>query len=325
MFLFCRLADYISPNHHVTYALAENRLISHSVMAHIQNQKKMPVELKDLAEYLGYTDEQLKEFADADALKADVDKQFIRRENASKDKDFMKSVNGKLLNSLETKFISTAKDYGIEFNPEETKGVALEKLFEGGFSKLSTASATALKAVEDKIGKPDEVVKEWEGKYNNVLKERDDFKGLLEKTKIEFTGFKEQKETEIKGAKLSFQKEQLLSNVPWKAGIKDIEKQGFLSIVDKSAKFDFDNEGKFIVTDLEGHLIPSKAKHGEFVKPDEYIKELGLKSEVIAVNPHSNGKQVQKQFTPPPPQQQAQVQEPQGRQINNYRPGVSQR
>jgi len=284
----------------------------------------MAVELKDLAEYLGYTDEQLKEFADADALKEDLDKQFIRRENATKDKDFMKSVSGKLLNSLETKFVSTAKEYGVEFKPEEVKGAALEKVFTLGFEKLSNASTTALKAMEDKVGKPDEIVKEWEGKYNTVIKENGDLKKLLDTTKTDFTTFKEQKDAEIKGAKLNFQKEQLLSNVPWKAGIKDIEKQGFLSIVDKSAKFDFDADGKFVVTDLEGHLIPSRAKHGEFVKPDEYIKELGLKSEVIAINPHSTAKTTTKQYIPPVTKTEQQT-EPQGRQINKFRPAVSSR
>lgn len=287
----------------------------------------MAVELKDLAEYLGYTDEQLKEFADADALKEDLDKQFIRRENATKDKDFMKSVSGKLLNSLETKFVSTAKEYGVEFKPEEVKGAALEKVFTLGFEKLSNASTTALKAMEDKVGKPDERVKELEDKFTAAQKERDGFKGLLETTKTEFNTFKEQKETEIKNAKLNFQKEQLLANVPWKAGIKDIEKQGFLSIIEKSAKFDFDTDGKFVVKDLEGNFIPSKAKHGDFVKPDEYIKELGLKSEVIAINPHSNGKPAPKTFIPPTAQNGngGQNTEPQGRKINTFRPGVSSR
>lgn len=287
----------------------------------------MPVELKDAISYIGYTPEELEAFESIDDFKTDYDAKNIKRDQALKDKDFKKAVTGEFFGSMQTKFKTTAKGFGIEFSPEEIdKNTPPEKVFELSLSKITNTYKTALEEKEKQIGKPDEVVKEWEGKYNNALKERDDFKGLLEKTKVEFNGFKEQKESEIKGAKLNFQKEQLLSNVPWKAGIKDIEKQGFLSIIDKSAKFDFDNEGKFIVTDLEGHLIPSKAKHGEFVKPDEYIKELGLKSEVIAVNPHSNGKQVQKVFTPPPAQNaNTHQQEPQGRKINSFRPGVSQR
>lgn len=249
----------------------------------------MAVELKDLGEYLGFTEDKLKEFDTPDALKAEVDKQFIRRENALKDKEFKKAVTGELLGSIATKTKSIAKTYGIEFQPEEIKDQPVEKIVELSLSKLSIASQTALEEVKKQISKPDEALKQWEEKYNKLNTSFADTNKLLEATKTEFTSFKEKTASEIKNAKLTFQEEQEFGKIEnlFKPNINEVEKIGFRSAIKSRAKFDFDDAGKMIVTDLEGHLIPNKNKHGEFMKPEEFLKEEGLKLGVIPANPHS--------------------------------------
>lgn len=249
----------------------------------------MAVELKDLAEYLGFTDEKLKEFENAEALKAEVDKQFIRRENALKDKDFKKAVTGELLGSLTTKAKAIAKQHGIEFQPEEIKDQPVEKIIELGFSKFSAASTSALEEAKKLAGKPDEALKELQEKYNKLNSSFGDTNKLLETTKAEFTSYKDRTASEIKNAKLTFQEEQEFGKIEnlFKPNINEVEKIGFRSAIKTKAKFDFDEAGKMIVTDLEGHMIPNKNKHGEFMKPEEFLKEEGLKLGVIPANQHS--------------------------------------
>lgn len=260
----------------------------------------MAVDPKEVVTYLGYTEENLKEFADLDAFKEDADKRFISRENAVKDKDFLKQATGKVLGAIQTKFQSTAKGFGIEFKPEEIKDATPEKLFELSLTKLTNASTTAQEELKKQIGAPpDARVKEWEEKYNTLNTKYSDTEKLLSSTNEAFTSFKNQTQSEIKNAKLSFQTEQEYGKIEamFKPGINEVEKLGFRSAVSTKAKFDFGDDGKLIVTDLEGHLIPSKAKHGEFQKPEEFLKELGLQLGVIPVNPHAN-KQIPKAYVP---------------------------
>lgn len=250
----------------------------------------MPVELKDLAEYLGYNEEALKGFENVDAFKAHADKEFIRRANATKDPELKKQMFGEVFGIQETKVKQAAKKFGIEFKPEEIKDKSPIDIAEIALEKFASVSNAAMEDLKGKVGKPDKMVQEWEEKYNKLKSSFEDTKNLLDTTKNEFTSYQEKTANEIKNAKLNFQKEQLLGGIQWKPGIKDIEKQGFLSIIEKTAKFDFDENNQFVVKDAEGRFIPNKAKHGEFMKPDEWLKDLAVKSEVVAINPHANGK-----------------------------------
>lgn len=251
----------------------------------------MPVELKDLADYLGYNDETLKGFENADALKADVDKQFIRRATANKDVELRKAMFGEMLGSQETAVKASAKKFGIEFKPEEIAGKSPVQISELALEKFAGLSKSAQEELKKQIGaEPDEKYRSLEEKFNKQSKKVQDYESMLEATKNEFNSFKENTAKELKNSKLNFQKEQLLGGIAWKPGIKDIEKQGFLAIVDKSVNFDFDETGKFVITDKEGHLIPNKAKHGEHLSPEEWLKDATVKNEVIAINPHAAGK-----------------------------------
>ena len=119
-----------------------------------------------LTNYLGYTDEQLEAFENVDALKADVDKQFIRRATAAKDKDFVGSIIGNTLGSIQTKLKATAKSYGVEFDADTLKEATPEKLFELSLEKLTNASTTALEEMKKQVGsKPSEREKELTEQY----------------------------------------------------------------------------------------------------------------------------------------------------------------
>lgn len=283
----------------------------------------MAVELKDLGEYLGFTEEKLKEFDTPDALKAEVDKQFIRRDNALKDKEFKKALAGEFLGSIATKTKAIAKTFGVEFQPEEIKDQPVEKIIELGFTKFSTASTSALEEAKKLAGKPDEALKELQEKYTKLNTSFADTNKLLETTKSEFTSYKEKTASEIKNAKLTFQEEQEFGKIEslFKPNINEVEKIGFRSAVKNKVKFDFDESGKMIVTDLEGHLLPNKNKHGEFMKPDEFLKEEGLKLGVIPANQHS--KEIKKPITPAPVHAGNHTEDKTKRKINSYNPMVT--
>lgn len=283
----------------------------------------MAVKKEDAITYIGYTDAELEAFENIDAFKADYDSKMIRRENALKDKEFKTKVTGELLGSLTTKAKSIAKSFGVEYQPDEIKDQPLEKIIELGYSKITTASTKALEEVNAKIGaKPDKLVQEWEEKYNKLNVSFEDTKKLLDGTKNEFNSYKEKTAAEIKNSKLTFQEEQEFSKIEsmFKPNINEVEKIGFRSAIKAQAKFDFDESGKMIVTDLEGHLIPNKSKHGEFMKPDEYLKEAGLKLGVIPTNPHS--KPIAKQPIPVTQNGDGHQSENKPTRVNSYRPKV---
>lgn len=289
----------------------------------------MAVKPEEAIAYLGYTTEQLAEFENIDALKEDADKRFINAENALKDNGFFKTpvgkmFAGKMFGGLQTKLQSTAKTYGIELTGEDMKDATPEKLFDLSLSKLTTASNSAQEELKKQIGAPpDAQVKEWKEKYDKVILSNQDKDKMIEQLSSDFTAHKEKSASEIRGAKLNFDRNQELKKVEplYKPNINEVEKMGFQAAINSAAKFDYDEKGELIITDLEGHRIPSKTTHGQFQKPQEFLKELGLKLGVIPVNPHAK-EMPRKPFTPPPAKE-SQTEERPIRKINTFTPQVN--
>jgi len=241
-----------------------------------------------LTNYLGYTDEQLEAFENVDALKADVDKQFIRRATAAKDKDFVGSIIGNTLGSIQTKLKATAKSYGVEFDADTLKEATPEKLFELSLEKLTNASTTALEEMKKQVGsKPSEREKELTEQFEKLKKTYSDTTGLLDMTNKDFASYKETAAREIKNVKLNLDRDKVLSSVTPPVNATELQKLGFQAAINQRLKFDYDETGTFQVYDSFGHLIPDKKKHGAFLQPEEAVKNLAVEIGYTSLNPHA--------------------------------------
>jgi hypothetical protein len=101
---------------------------------------------------------------------------------------------------------------------------------------------------------------------------------------------------QIKEFKLSSKKKDVLSSLPWKEGLSDVERVGFETFLNTNYVIDLNEKDEILVKDKEGHTIPHPKKAGEVLSFPEIVTEIGDKYNLFKRN---NG-------APEPPKRQQQ-------------------
>jgi len=264
----------------------------------------MPIELKDITEYLGINAEEIDSI---DTFKQKFDTEFIRSSAISEDFEPIKKIVGKKFGSLETELKRLSGQYGVEWTGDEYKDKSLGERMKLSMDKMLTDSKSEFEEYK-KVngGGKEEVIKEWTSKYDKLKNEKSDYEKLLESTKQEFEGFKGQVENEKKSYKVNFEKENGLKDFKWKTGTNDFAKKGFLSSLDEKYKLDLDTDNKLVVLDTQGKQIPNPKTAGTFMGWREVVESEALKAELYETNPHAGQPVRQPQGSP------QQIQQPQG-------------
>ena len=254
----------------------------------------MAIELKDAFEYLGLDAEKVQSLDD---FKKGIEESFIHRNMVTKDEKVINDITGKYFGSIVTDLKSSAKEFGIEFSGAELQNKKVKDIFADALTRQKDAYGKTIDEIKAKGGAPAEEVKKWEDKYNKLHTQFSDLKSLNENLVKEYDGYKSQTASEKKGIELKYAWNQELGKIQYKPGIKETEKLGFEALLSKSVKPDFDESGKLIITDTEGKQIPNPKKAGTFYSAEEMLKEMAVKAEVVALNPHA-GKPAPKPATP---------------------------
>lgn len=249
----------------------------------------MSLETKEVFEYLGIKAEDIK---DLEGFKATFEKDFIKQSNITEENEAVKKILGKTFGTLENEVKKVAKNFDLEidFNSDDLKGKKVTEKLNFVVSEYDKKQKSVIADLTEKAGKGnDEKVKELEEKYSKVLGSLNDHKVLLKTTTNDFETYKQTASEKEKSVKLDFFKTQELSKVKFKADINEFEKEGYLSKIEKTYKFDLDETGKAIILDKEGKRIPNPKVNGSFMEIADVLQEEAVKGKLFQLN-SNNGK-----------------------------------
>lgn len=254
------------------------------------------MELKDVLDYLGFEADNIEDF------KQKFDPEFIRKKNALDNEDIKKTVTGRYFGSQTTNLKKIARERGVELTGEEIEGLQVEEIAGLIVDKMKGNYEDKIKELNESITEPNEALNTLQEKYEKLVNQTKEYKTANKDLLSQVEKIKADKESEIKNYKLNTYKSSVLSQIKYKQGMSDIEKKGWNSTVNENLVFDYDEEGKEIVTDKDGNRIPNPKVSGTFLSPSEAVEDLAIKSGVVSTNPHANGQAVQPTQTVTTPQ-----------------------
>jgi hypothetical protein len=249
----------------------------------------MPIETKDIIEYLGFNPENVKELED---LKSNFEKEFIRASAITEDYEPVKKIVGKIYGSIETDLTKVAKSHEINLDEiSDWKDSKIKDKLKIVTSKLSEKQQSMIDELQKKASQNnDEKVNELSKMLEKKDKKLNDTESLLKSISKEYDEFKNNSSNQLKTIKLDTMKTNLFTQIKFKDGINEIEQEGYNSIIGKKFRFDLDENGKMIVTDSDGKLIPNSKVTGTFKSPDEVLTEEAVKLGLYKLN-NDGGKQ----------------------------------
>jgi len=244
----------------------------------------MAIEQKELLEYLGIDSvENLEDF------RSKFEPVYVRKNSVKDDKELHQSVVGKVIKAATQTIVQDLKSSGIEFEDgevKEMKEIPIEQVFSKGMAKLKNHFASKIAELETKAGNGnDEKVKEVTTKFEKLQAKHDQEKALWEQTKGLFEQEKSGWVNEKKNIKLSSKVGDAFKSIKWKTGVSEIEKKGFLSLVNEKYKIDLDEKDELFIADSQGQRIKHPKKNGEFKNINEVLEEEGKAANVWEGNP----------------------------------------
>ncbi len=227
-----------------------------------------------------------------DKLKDKFNQTFVSRQIALEDEEIKTKIVGKITGGL-----STLMKREFELDAKELDGKKVEDILTAGVLKLKS-KITELETNATK-GK-DEAVIEWQTKADKYKKEAGDYKGQIDglvKSLEDANGNfqKEKKSWSInKGYEDSYKK--VFSQFADEVTKDTLKVEGYNTLVAKTFQFDVDDKNELVVFDREGKRIPSTAKMGTFLTPEEALMKIATENKLLKMN-DGNKKTVIQQTT----------------------------
>lgn len=193
---------------------------------------------------------------------------WVNRKVAHTDEDITKAVIGKRMNVIEQ---TIGKEYGL--TADEMKDKKVEDLIGIGAKKFKTEIQTLKESAS-----PD--TKEWDKKLSTLQKEKDTLQQMLKDNEQiilqkdqEYTGI-------IKTITLNTKMEKLKSGIEFSETATELSKKGFDAVLNEKYKWDLDESGEIVATDLNGEKIPNEKKTA-FLSPLEVLKLEALNNNIL--------------------------------------------
>lgn len=268
------------------------------------------MELKEVAEYLGLKEDDIKTMDD---FKAKFDTTFIRTSAINEDFEPVKKIVGKIYGTLENeiKKVAKANELELDFDSDELKGKKVTEKLKFAFEQYTGKTKTIIEELTTKASQGnDDKVKEWEKKYEKLNTKFTETDGLLKTTTSEFNQFKEIKERDIKNIHLNIKKDDIFKTAKFIPEVNEYTKKGFINEFQEKYSLDLDETGTPIITDKEGKRIPNPKVTGSFYDPADLLKEEMVKAKLYALNDDGGKKK---------PEQRQQQQQQNGQAKTNGR------
>lgn len=245
----------------------------------------MAIEPKEIFDYLGVEGaEKLEDF------RTKFESTYIRKDRLADDKELVSSLIsprlGKIAGATQVTLIADLKKLGIEISKDEIKDLPLEDAVEYGIKKAGAHFTSKIAELESKAGTGgDEKVKELETKFQKLQAKYEQEHSLFEQTKQSFEQERQSFANEKKGIKMQSKVGDAFKSIKWKTGASEIEKKGFLSLVNEKYKIDLDEQDELFIADSKGQRIPHPKKNGEFKNISEILEEEGRAAGIWEGNP----------------------------------------
>ncbi len=189
----------------------------------------MNITIKDLAELIGLD---VTEETSFDEVKSHFNNTFIGRKVVGEDPELVRGIVGKRIGSLETAFISSFRELGIELGPEDKKDKKLEDIIRLGFERVK-------ESVHQKSS-------ELSVPYEKLQKDFAEVSEAHKKISEEWENDKMNWQTEMKQFKIEHSLTDTLSKIPFSESVKPFQKDDFRAGINSKYYFEFGDDGKTI-------------------------------------------------------------------------------
>jgi hypothetical protein len=244
----------------------------------------MPIELKQVIEFLGYKPEEIKELDD---LKGKFEAEFVRTSAINEEFEPVKKLIGQAYGSFDSDLVKVGKANDIAVTEiEGWKEAKIKDKLKLLTSELVKSKEAIIKDLTVKASQNnDEKLNEITAALEKEKQKRKDTEGLLQNVSKEFDESKAGYEGKLKNIKLDTLRSNALSQIKWIDGVSELQTKGFNSIINEKYKFDLDEAGnKLVVTDAEGKQIQNPKVTGTFKSAEEVLVEEAVKLSLYKLN-----------------------------------------
>ena len=245
--------------------------------------QQMPIKPEEAFEVVGFNPA---DYEDVESFREAMEKKFVARENAHKDKDVTSKVLGAVNAIVRRKVSGVAKELGIEV-PEEHEAVKMLDHLEPALKGLKT-QADEWKAKAEK-GVGEDILNEHKKKLADLEKERNAFQSQAKEFADKYESLFGEVNTSRKKAVLDSEWNKAIGGVQFSSSVDELRKEGFLSKVRGKYRVELDEELKPRLVDADkGEPIKHPRKAGELLTLEEALKIEAKELKLVSENPHGD-------------------------------------
>lgn len=223
----------------------------------------MAIEPKEALGLMGYDPEA---FEDTETFRAQVEKDWIKRETAHEDRTINGKALAKMNGTLRTLLNGIGKDLGID---ADFKGMDPDAGIKTVVEYLKTANAELKEAKGD--GSTAKEVSELQKRVDELTKAKKEIEGARDEAVKKFMDFETTVNAEKMAAKVGAIYARAYDKIPFKKDLSKYERAGFDQYVRDNYRITFDEDGAEVLTDKEGNRIKHPKKAGHFLDLDEAL------------------------------------------------------
>jgi hypothetical protein len=245
--------------------------------------KPMPIKPEEALEIVGLNPA---DFEDGDAFRDAVEKKFVSRDIAHKDKEVNARVLGKFNEVLKRKVGKVGKEAGIEL-PDDTDPIDLIDQLVPAFTGLKSQAEEWKTKAEKGIG--EEVVNEWKGKLTKAEQESRAFQAQAKEWSEKYENLNTEIVTTKRKNVLDTEWSKAIGGVQFSSSVDDLRKEGFLAKVRSKYVVDLDDDLKPRLLSAETkEPIKHPRKAGELLTLEEAVKLEAKELKLVSENPHGD-------------------------------------
>lgn len=222
----------------------------------------MPIKPEEALEVFGIDPKELEKVESADAFKTEVEKKWITRETAYKDKAVVDAVFGKVNRGLTKELTAINEAFDLNIDGIDTKAPmdiikALPDAFKPRLEKV--------KELEDKLknAAPADAVAKFEADLKEKDKKLHAFEKNAKEWEAKFTELDTKVKTNDRNGKINGEWDAALKAVPFASTVDALRQKGFVASAKEKYQVLIDDEGKTYAANEKGEPLMNPKKAAE--------------------------------------------------------------
>lgn len=222
------------------------------------------MELKDIIEKLDLPASILEQENIEEGFVSAFKSKYVSKELAVNDKEIVGKIAGKILGSATTKLKQISG-----FTESDVKDKKLEEVIEMFGEKYTTEVST----LSEQLKKTnDEKAAAYTEEIEKLKKQANKYKTDFEKTASEYQQKQEEWQGQFKNYKIKSKFDSEFSGVRFKDDLKPIEREGFLTVINKKYQYDLDENDNLVVYNEKKEPIENPKKLGSYYTPKDVLE-----------------------------------------------------